>query len=428
MGNSRRFHTKTRNGCTNCKKRRVKCNLQAPQCHHCKRRGEECSFQFRTEGNNNNDDDGNKEYGDLQQQPNDGEFAQSDRGSRDKKPSELRWMEPSTWPSLDIRHSELRWQYQTLTSGTLALLKEDPRRVKLIWRGEVPLQLERSAWLDHCTMAISALHICYLQPPNPREYYTAAFKNYRSAVVAFPKAVQEMNPENCITILSFSLLILMFQLGISCVPGAAPMTNGLPVADAYNAISALRGTWSLIDQLNPHLQNSRLSALFVHRKHLRFEALDENHEIALAHLRQLNETSGFGVRREQDRQICAQAITVLRFWFSILAAQLPTTWLLLLWWPAGVSPEFLDLLKNKDPMALVIFCHWCVGMHRLPTCWYLDGWARRMLGAMLELLDTEWLPAVQWPIDEVFHPNDEALLRVEKANVNANVNILEAFR
>lgn len=24
MGNSRRFHTKTRNGCTNCKKRRVK--------------------------------------------------------------------------------------------------------------------------------------------------------------------------------------------------------------------------------------------------------------------------------------------------------------------------------------------------------------------------------------------------------------------
>ncbi|CRG82720.1 hypothetical protein PISL3812_00064 [Talaromyces islandicus] len=407
MGNSRRFHTKTRNGCTNCKRRRVKCNLQAPQCHHCKRRGEECSFQLKNSDENdetNLDSDG-KAAGESDSLT----LSQSDRSSRRRKSSELRWMEPSVWPALDIQQSELRWQYQQSTGATLALLKEDPRRVRLIWKGEVPLQSEHNSWIDHCAMAISALHICHLKPPNPKDYYTAAFKNYRSAVVAFPKAVQEMNPDNCVSILSFSLMVLMFQLGISCVPGAAPMTNGLPVADAYNAISALRGTWSLIDQLSPHLQQSRLKELFVHRKHLRFEALDDNHEIALTHLRQLNETSGFGVRREEDRQKCAQAITVLRFWYSILAAQLPTTWLLVLWWPAGVAPEFLDLLRSKDPMALVVFCHWCAGMYRLPSPWFLDGWAKRMLGAMLNLLDADWLPAVQWPIDEVFHSQDDQL-------------------
>ncbi|PCG94854.1 Hypothetical protein PENO1_076420 [Penicillium occitanis (nom. inval.)] len=297
-------------------------------------------------------------------------------------------------------------------SNSLALLQEDPRRVKLIWKGEVSLKAEHDPWIDHATMAIAALHICHLEPPNPESYYTAAYKNYRNAVVAFPKAVKDMNPQNSVAILSFSLLILMFQLGISVVPGAGPMSDAFPAVDAYNAISALRGTWSLIDQLTPHLANSHLSALFIHRKHLRFEVLDESHEKMIEFLTRLNDTVEYGQpdtisRRNSDRQTCAQAITVLRFWFSIMAAKLPTTWLLLVWWPAGVSPEFLLLLKNKDPMALIIVCHWCAGMHRIPTKWYLDGWARRMLKAMMELLGPEWNFALQWPMDEVFKSEGE---------------------
>jgi hypothetical protein len=252
-------------------------------------------------------------------------------------------------------------------------------------------------------MAISALHICHLQPPNPEDYYTAAFKNYHSAVVSFPKAVKEINPENSVAILSFSLLILMFQLGISCVPGAGPMSHALPIIDAYNAVSAMRGTWSLMDQLGPHLQKSHLSTLFVHRKHLRFEALDENHEKMIENLTELNANVVYDLHDGNNREICAQAITVLRFWFSVMAAKLPNTWLLLLWWPAGVSPEFLQLLKDRNPVALVIFCHWCVGVHHIPKTWYLEGWVERMLRSMLEILGPEWHFAVQWPIDEVFN-------------------------
>lgn len=252
-------------------------------------------------------------------------------------------------------------------------------------------------------MAIAALHICHLQPANPEHYYTAAFKNYHSAVVAFPKAVKDINPENSVAILSFSLLILMFQLGISCVPGAGPNSHAFPAIDAYNAVSAMRGTWSLIDQLGPHLQKSHLSALFVHRKHLKFEMLDENHERMLESLTVLNTTVEYELRTDNEREICAQAITVLRFWFGILAAKLPTTWLLFLWWPAGVSPEFLQLLRDRDPMALIIFCHWCAGMHPLPTTWYTEGWAERMLRSMLGLLGPEWHFAVQWPINQVLN-------------------------
>jgi hypothetical protein len=127
----------------------------------------------------------------------------------------------------------------------------------------------------------------------------------------------------------------------------------------------------------------------------------------LAALTELNDTVDYEQRSDNERQICAQAITVLRFWFSILAAKLPTTWLLFLWWPAGVSSDFLQLLKDRNPMALVIFCHWCGGIHPLPTKWYIEGWADRMLKSMLELLGPQWHFAVQWPINEVFHASSK---------------------
>lgn len=381
------------------------CNLQAPQCHHCKRRGEECSFQLKNDSENSekskplNDngedyDDGNRESRNI-----------SSIVRRKQQTPRLPSVTLSPTPGLAIDKAQLRWHYNTFAAYSLALLKEDPRRVELIWKGEVPLKATHDPWLDSASMAIAALHICHLNPPNPEDYYLAAFKNYHSAVVAFPKAVKDMTPENSVAILSFSLLLIIFQLGISCVPGGGPMSHAIPDIDAYNAVSAMRGTWSLIDQLNPHLSKSHLSALFTHRRHLRFETLDENHEKMLEYLQELNATIDYELCSDDRREACNQAITVLRFWYSIMAANLPTTWLLLLWWPAGVSPEFIQLLKERDPMALIIFCHWCAGMNTLPTIWYIDGWAKRMLGSMLKLLGPKWAFATRWPKNEVFNKN-----------------------
>jgi hypothetical protein len=43
-----------------------------------------------------------------------------------------------------------------------------------------------------------------------------------------------------------------------------------------------------------------------------------------------------------------------------------------------------------------------------------------MLGAMLNLLDADWLPAVQWPVDEVFHSQEDQLA------VESNVQAVDA--
>ena len=40
----RKFHKKSKNGCDNCKRRRVKCDESKPHCLKCEKMGLECVF------------------------------------------------------------------------------------------------------------------------------------------------------------------------------------------------------------------------------------------------------------------------------------------------------------------------------------------------------------------------------------------------
>lgn len=45
----RKGHTKSRNGCYNCKRRKVKCQENLPECYHCMRIGLACKYPPRKE-------------------------------------------------------------------------------------------------------------------------------------------------------------------------------------------------------------------------------------------------------------------------------------------------------------------------------------------------------------------------------------------
>jgi hypothetical protein len=40
----RKGHTKSRRGCFNCKRRRIKCNERHPECNHCIKAGLSCEY------------------------------------------------------------------------------------------------------------------------------------------------------------------------------------------------------------------------------------------------------------------------------------------------------------------------------------------------------------------------------------------------
>ncbi|KIW85196.1 hypothetical protein Z517_00586 [Fonsecaea pedrosoi CBS 271.37] len=368
MVGSRTYHTKTRNGCRNCKRRRVRCNLQAPRCGHCERRGEECDYQNYPDG--------------------------SEPASHSPEPpSSLSnavecWSHPSPPLSQTAEPVQLLSNFVTTTAATLAWFDD----TRWTWEIEVPRHAENNVFLRHAILATSALHICLLQPPNPSEYHLAAYQNCREATHIFRSTVTKITRENCIAVLAFSLLISVFQLGcMATIPAdRAPEEAS---AQLVHALSALRGAWSLIGQLHSHLAESPVSGLFSQRRRFQFTPLDENHRQALARLESLNSASE---DPGEARALRTEAIRLLGSWLSVTSGQ-PATWLHLVFWPSALPEGYISLLKQNDPVSLVIFCHWSVGLGRGSPKWFLAGWAQQTLDLARRLLGAEWHGALEWP-------------------------------
>jgi hypothetical protein len=71
-----------------------------------------------------------------------------------------------------------------------------------------------------------------------------------------------------------------------------------------------------------------------------------------------------------------QAIVSLRIWILRVEAR-PRTWGHALWWPANLDGMFVDLVRGKDHLAMVIARQWAYIVSRLSGVWFLDGWSHR---------------------------------------------------
>ncbi|RFU30701.1 hypothetical protein B7463_g5672, partial [Scytalidium lignicola] len=263
------------------------------------------------------------------------------------------------------------------------------------WETEVPQQAGFHPFLLQGLVAVSALHLGSLKSPNSETYYSTAYKSYRNATVLFRTAVSDINKDNCIAVLAFSLLVSVFQFGISNAPGSK-LATGTPLS-YLDVVLALRGAWSLISQLHLYLSQSKVQGLFTQRRNFGCLELPEETQYALDSLRLLNQsasaTMGSGLA-------CSEAINMLGLWFSATSAS-PSTWLHLVWWPSRVPDAYISLIKANEPVALIILCHWCVGIHRAAPRWFLSGWAAQTFATVKRLLGDDWEYALQWPSREI---------------------------
>ena len=70
-------------------------------------------------------------------------------------------------------------------------------------------------------------------------------------------------------------------------------------------------------------------------------------------------------------------------------------------WLYKMDDKFIDLLKQNDPVTLVIFAHFCVLLKFLSSCWWMQGWSTHLLQEVWRLLDDEHRLWIRWPIEEI---------------------------
>ncbi|KAL3455231.1 hypothetical protein BJX64DRAFT_297889 [Aspergillus heterothallicus] len=397
---TRRSHRKSRNGCDQCKQRRVKCDEGHP-CRNCSRRGTECTFEqcssSATPSARANDD-----YGILSDirgcvVTNNIDSSDSRPSSEDPFPiindrlSQGTWV-PQEWIAQD---PELMHHYTLHTSKTFA------RRPQMqeTWQVVIPEIAYSYEFLMHGLLGLSALHLAYLKPERYSHYLASAGLHMSHGLRSYRRVIQAPSSENCSALFCFSGLIMVYIYASPRESADSAMGSGLD--SILELLGLCRGTLVLLPYFD-QIQRSRLEHMFL--EEFRTDASDKpERKTSLfkdltPHLINLHTLITSEIPNASENAPFLQALDRLKASFhTIETAETDLECGMLYVWPLSVEETFFDSLRQRHPLALVLLAFYCAQLSAFEDYWFVGGQGAVWLGhveAALEGRLAEWLA---WP-------------------------------
>ncbi|KAJ5584738.1 uncharacterized protein N7459_004538 [Penicillium hispanicum] len=68
-------------------------------------------------------------------------------------------------------------------------------------------------------------------------------------------------------------------------------------------------------------------------------------------------------------------------------------------WAFRIPVRFQDLVRDRQPFALVVLAHYAVILHHLRNSWWMGDWGTRILQEIGDYLEPQWRELIGWPID-----------------------------
>ncbi|EXK36343.1 hypothetical protein FOMG_09532 [Fusarium oxysporum f. sp. melonis 26406] len=345
-------HTKSRKGCQQCKKRKVKCDEQRPACFNCSRLQEECKYLLPPP---------KKTYV---------------RRSGSPKPT------ISSTGGINLRDLELFHTYTTSTYSTLSIFPA----LQDFWRITVPRLAIHNSYLMGEILALAALHLAYHRPDQWHEHLATALTLHQESSQQAMGLLKELNPHNADGLFIFSSLTIV----IAMATPKRSQQDGIPAGegDFEDWIYLIQGTAELRTTFEQECSESCLTALFSFSRqrwalHNAFHpSYDRRDEV----LCQLEERIRNSVPESEKLNVLIERIGSLRS-----AACYTPSWEStdLFFWLYGAIDGFLPLVKARDQEAWAVLAHFCLMVKRAETQWWLKGWADCMMRKIHKQLDEE---------------------------------------
>ncbi|KAK2770554.1 C6 zinc finger domain-containing protein [Colletotrichum kahawae] len=376
---SRQYHGKTKNGCRQCKKRRVKCDCVGPVCANCRRRQEHCSYLGLLADALNRENGGDKTSDTLSMVRRAATVA-AHASSRDALNASL--------PAEKLRADEAELKHHFLTQAWFTFsLQSDPRKCD-VWSRWVPQLASRNVFIHQSMLSIAALHLCHLEPPEMKRYYSMACQHAIQASNYFRLAVPEVTEENWLATFVFAMCNGIFGY---YRPFADEKVMGqVNTFEPAKALNVMRVAAKFSDTVTPHVFKSPIRDKLAQ---VDIKEWRDSSDIALRpSLQKISRFVDFlslgseatGIPAD-DTKVYLSALVALKSWMSSLPGR-PRIWKHFILWPSLVSEQYLSLLQFKEPVALMIFVLWCEVMFLAPRRWYLIAWYDRGHGSALKEL------------------------------------------
>ncbi|KAI1029528.1 hypothetical protein LB504_010649 [Fusarium proliferatum] len=412
----RRAHQKSRNGCRNCKRRRVKCDEGKPSCSNCIRFPLPCDFSVDQIASNNI----------VPEVPNALPVVTTTLARRRGRPLKIdKWIlnseasghrtiaeprlhfpmpkkiaDPS--PPLNTKDLELLHHYITNTSLTLG---DDI----VLWRDKVPRLAFEYPYVLRLLLAMSALHQTRLHAHDSLVSQQLATAHHNMALREVTGLLPAISGKDCSALYIATVLICNYHFAKPpVIDNESDMVEEIGIAWWY----VFRGVRYVVesmgmeaifsghigpfppetpgggptDPLKATVDNgyipwerplANLAVLFSGSNTLGSESLVVASEALIDCYREV-----YGTADKPEYRTHGKTHVVMR-------------------WPWVLEDDFVGKVQNLIPEALILLAYFAVLVQTLQRFWYMKGWAQHMIMGIEKKLDPAYLQWIQWPRNQI---------------------------
>jgi hypothetical protein len=292
---------------------------------------------------------------------------------------------------LNVTDLELLHHYNISTSYTLA----NDSGLQTCLRINVPQIGVSYPFVLHGILALAALHLSRFKQGTQKAHYISEAQHHcETALDEATRLMPHITSETCAPLYLFTTFCLYITLGLGPRPGDFLLfgEDGSP-----EWLVMHKGMKSIIHSCWEPLRNGDLAPLFQLQAQITNQGPQDNPHIDI--LRDL-----IIACNDPNTQLYLATLTLLARSFpssppANYAAQ-PSPHVVFAW-IHRLDDEFVQKLKERESIALVLLAHFCVLLNSLSSFWWTRGWVEHLMGEIYGSLRKEFRLWIKWPMEEI---------------------------
>ncbi|KAJ5155451.1 C6 transcription factor [Penicillium capsulatum] len=384
----RRSHKKSRNGCDQCKERRVKCDETRPKCDKCTYRLLDCTY-LKIPPAPSPPPDGAVTNASSKSTPSEDHAESHDNNEHPSSHLD------DVCHKYSIKDMELMHKFSTETYKSLCGDESDMHD----WQILIPQQAYTHEFLLQGMLALASLHVSATTTDSHRamSFLDTALHYNHMSFGPFRHTLDHITPQNCDAVYASSAIMAVLGIAMPYLDSKYRGGQCSMVDTMITAFDLLQGSHSISWITAPWLQATIFSKYGFWE--MKTTELDHDTTSAIERLLYLNSLTG--KPGEQGHDTTREAIEFLKSCFAKFAHKPhPAT---ILGWLLYASKDFVDRLRSRKPLQLLVFMHWGVLVNELGGhFWWAKGSGKALVAELLSELassnaDPRWGQALQWP-------------------------------
>ncbi|KAH7020649.1 C6 zinc finger protein [Macrophomina phaseolina] len=395
---SRRSHRKSRLGCQNCKRRRIKCDEKRPECTNCLRHAIHCDFAPAAAASSRSAASSPANH----LSPHDALLASATTPSGPGGvPSPfMNAITPvlSVSAASNVSDLELLHNWSTATAHTVSSIPD----FQAFYRINVPQIGFSYPFVLHAIMAISARHLAQFRASSRPSYTAKADHHWAIALRTATALIPAVDDDNAPALYIFAVLSCFYTFA----KGPKPR-DFLVFSDHGPAewLPLFRGVRTIMETTRDAIRHGPLSTLFTSAVSLVQAFYDHdtsNEHPRVAELRQLaldiaTDSPNLPTYIAAIDDVSRSFACTYHLDDTAVSGHSQTIFV----WLYRVSDDFVLCLQQKQPMALAIFAYFIVLVNEIGNVWWIKDWVYHLISGIYDSMDEGSRPWIRWPIEKL---------------------------